>query len=268
MVPTTTRSSATCLAHRGSQSSRTSYPNTARRLVSYFPAVSLDVSSWADLPLVLDLTSTAFSLATLSSLTPPSISNRSLIFRSFIDDSYSLVATTDLRSPKVRELREVSNSASICWWMPTPNVQFRIKGSIRVIPSDEKEWDSKRKETWEKMSGHLRATFARPNAPGSPMDDYDQGKDWEETIPASEEVRRLESVCDLRLLRLADTLCPDSSHLTGSHDGRSEERHPNRKVELCSGASPSFLSKVACRESMTRRPFSSGFAARHRSYRR
>lgn len=55
MVPTSTHSSATCLAHRGSQSSRTSYPNTARRLVGCFPAASLDVSSWADLPLVLDL---------------------------------------------------------------------------------------------------------------------------------------------------------------------------------------------------------------------
>lgn len=184
-------------------------------------------------------------------MTPPSISNRSLIFRSFIDDSHSLVATTDLRSPKVRELREVSNSASICWWMPTPNVQFRIKGTIRVIPSNEKEWDVKREETWEKMSGHLRATFARPNAPGSPMGDYDQGKDWEETIPASEEVRRLEAFCNLRLCRLTDTLCPDSSHLTGSQDGRSEERHPNRKVELCSSASSSFLSKVACRQCVT-----------------
>jgi hypothetical protein len=99
----------------------------------------------------------------------------------------SLVATTDIRSPKVRELREVSDQASICWWHPTPNTQFRIKGAVRVIGPEEAGWDDKRKETWDKMSGHLRATFARPNAPGSPMDRYEQGEEWEETIPASEE---------------------------------------------------------------------------------
>lgn len=97
-----------------------------------------------------------------------------------------------MRSPKVRELRDVAaggGHGSICWWMPTPNVQFRIQGSVRVVGPDEPGWDGQRQATWEQMSGHLRATFARPDAPSAPMDSYDQGKDWVETIPAAEKVR-------------------------------------------------------------------------------
>lgn len=178
----------------------------------------------------------AFSLATLSSLTPPAVSNRSLIFRSFVDGMASLVATTDIRSPKVRELREVSDQASICWWHPTPNTQFRIKGAVRVIGPDEAGWDEKRKETWDKMSGHLRATFARPNAPGSPMDSYEQGQDWEETIPASEEV----------CIRLVSHPADDARRANGWTSRRSfRTRRQTRRRRLSSWRSPTLHSYVA-----------------------
>ena len=47
-----------------------------------------------------------------------------------------------------------------------------------------------RKELWEGMSGHLRASFARTRAPGSRMERYEDGKDWPETLPTLEVSQR------------------------------------------------------------------------------
>jgi hypothetical protein len=100
--------------------------------------------------------------------------------------------------------------------MEKTGVQFRISGKAAVLPNKPEEksalekilketlhakgeeatpeyWVNKRSEEFEKMSGHLRATFARP-PPGTPLEDLKEGEkpgDWSESIkPPGEDVSR------------------------------------------------------------------------------
>jgi len=103
----------------------------------------------------------------------------------------------------------------VAFWMEKTGVQFRISGKAAVLPNkeegkgeletilkdtleaegEEKEtswWMKKRDEEFEKMSGHLRATFARPT-PGTPLSEVEEKpEDWPETIkPPGKDVSRL-----------------------------------------------------------------------------
>lgn len=140
----------------------------------------------------------AQSLATLTASGSPT--NRSIVHRSFhlpisppslqTPSIPVLVSTTDVRSCKSIQISSVSPSVAISWWFPTPNAQFRIEGSARVVAEHDEPEDSDlgrlRKDLWQGMSGHLRATFARTRAPGSRMGAYDEGKGWPETLPTLE----------------------------------------------------------------------------------
>ncbi|KAL7417876.1 hypothetical protein BDY24DRAFT_373179 [Mrakia frigida] len=123
----------------------------------------------------------------LSSSSPPSLPAIPLF-----------VSTTDIRSSKASQIASVSPSVSVSWWFPSENSQIRVEGSARVVSTGDEphgsDLDLLRKALWKKMSGHLRASFARTRAPGSRMDSYEDGKDWPETLPtlenAKDEVQR------------------------------------------------------------------------------
>ncbi len=111
--------------------------------------------------------------------------------------------------PKAAQLAS-DPTFEIAWWIENTAVQFRIQGKAYVVPnhdqvSDELKkcvekiagkgdeanpewWISERKRLWkDSMSGHLRASFARPT-PGTPLKDVEtKPKDWVDSIPAAGE---------------------------------------------------------------------------------
>lgn len=116
-----------------------------------------------------------------------------------------LMTTTDVRTPKVQQLTAQSSlraqghdgsrggECEIAWWIESTQMQFRISGTVHVLPTpqhplrslfpferlspprasdashaDERfDWDGERKRIFEKLSPGLLASFCRP-IPGSP----------------------------------------------------------------------------------------------------
>lgn len=118
-----------------------------------------------------------------------------------------LMTTTDIRAPKAQQIlaqgqsKGQSGSAhgEICWWMENKMLQFRIAGTLHILPrSDhpaaktfdgtrlappaagtssaspsEFDWASERKRIFEKLSPELLASFTRP-LPGGPHPHQDK----------------------------------------------------------------------------------------------
>ena len=110
------------------------------------------------------------------------------------------LTTTDIRTPKAHQLH-VNINTEATFWFPESDAQFRIVGSTYLLPhpmhpwhayfpldvlsggeGKEIDWDLERVKAFDSISGHLRATFVRP-VPGSPMESYDEAKNWPVTIP-------------------------------------------------------------------------------------
>ena len=62
------------------------------------------------------------------------------------------------------------------------------------------DWESKRVETFEAMSGHMRASWARP-VPGTTMNSYDTAKEWPESLPKLSEAEGEEKRLVQRAMR-------------------------------------------------------------------
>lgn len=90
---------------------------------------------------------------------------RTLVMRRWLPDEATLVATTDLRSHKVRGLRRHSQ-AEICWWLPARNEQFRFRGT--VILQGAEPGSSLREEIWAALPAAGKSNFTGP-APGSAL---------------------------------------------------------------------------------------------------
>jgi len=131
-----------------------------------------------------------------------------------------LVASTDVRTPKVSQLHSSSSVAEIAWWFEESAEQYRITANAYVLPKpghvlhgrfpfdklstypdyaaegdvDDRERDRDRVRWWEreridtfdnKMGDVLRASFCRP-VPGSPLPGgYESAKQWPERLPRS-----------------------------------------------------------------------------------
>lgn len=137
---------------------------------------------------------------------------RTHIFRSFITPSKSpslplVLTSTDIRTPKITQM--ITNPhVELAWWIEGTQEQYRISGIANVIPrpdhtfyknfvysaehaspgtglhalieQDKIDWEAKRLEVFKKMSPNMKATWARPAAPGSPL--VDDPKSWPERI--------------------------------------------------------------------------------------
>lgn len=119
-----------------------------------------------------------------------------------------LVTTTDTRMGKPAHLA-AHPTVEMAWWMVEPAIQFRVTGQGYTIPNDDSAsdfsskmeetlkglratgdeaetgfWEKERKRLWkDAMSGHLRASFARP-PPGKLLSECPDPKTWSETLPA------------------------------------------------------------------------------------
>ncbi|KAI5453703.1 hypothetical protein NCC49_005522 [Naganishia albida] len=133
---------------------------------------------------------------------------RYVVHRSLTPASSILLFTSDTRMNKISHL-ESQPLAEGSFWIEETGVQFRVAGKAYVVPSDadssalgkEKAgdvvralraqgdeasvdwWIAEREKSWgEGISGHLRATFARPT-PGTPLNRVERKPDeWTETI--------------------------------------------------------------------------------------
>ncbi|GAC76097.1 tRNA-dihydrouridine synthase [Moesziomyces antarcticus T-34] len=114
-----------------------------------------------------------------------------------------LLTTTDVRTPKVQQLTSQSSlrahgpdgsrggECEIAWWIESAQLQFRISGTVHVLPTpghplrslfpferlspprapgseaiDAFDWDKERKRIFDKLNAGLLASFCRPT-PGS-----------------------------------------------------------------------------------------------------
>lgn len=103
----------------------------------------------------------------------------------------------------------VNPHVEVAWWIEGTREQYRISGTVSIIPrpshtfynnflhsvenanfgtglralieQDKIDWEAKRLETFSKMSPGMKATWARPLAPGSELGDEDPSS-WPEKI--------------------------------------------------------------------------------------
>ncbi len=105
-----------------------------------------------------------FQLATINIKGEPT--NRTVVFRGFLEEKNQLQIITDSRSEKINHINH--NSASeICWYFPKTREQFRISGNLTIF--DENSVDqSIRLRVWQKLSDLARQQFTWPET-GQPI---------------------------------------------------------------------------------------------------
>ncbi|XP_050236507.1 pyridoxine/pyridoxamine 5'-phosphate oxidase 2 [Mercurialis annua] len=110
--------------------------------------------------------SSYFQLATIGSDGRPS--NRTVVFRGFVENSDKIQINTDSRTRKIEELKQCSFS-EICWYFTDSWEQFRINGRVDVI--DGSHFDpvklQLREKSWFASSVRSRLQYLGPN-PGLP----------------------------------------------------------------------------------------------------
>lgn len=148
---------------------------------------------------------------------------RSVIHRDFLSPLSPscplLLTTTDIRTPKGRQIAH-NSAVEIAWWIAPTQEQFRIAGHAYILPAPasdfaadtdyrpigimsiesraqvlskafpkaelggvEFDWEAKRVELFDGMSGHMKASWLRP-IPGTPLEGgYDASKAWPESLP-------------------------------------------------------------------------------------
>lgn len=113
-----------------------------------------------------------------------------------------ILTTTDVRTPKVAQMRS-NTYAEIVWWMAGSQDQFRLTGPVRIVssPTDNTlpsvgeetlaldklrdqgyDLEQKRQAVFDNMSAHMKASWCRP-PPGTAMDSYEDAKKWPTTVP-------------------------------------------------------------------------------------
>ena len=94
-----------------------------------------------------------FQLATVSQEGSPS--NRTVVFRGFVEGSDSIKAITDKRSRKFREI-EYNPLCEICWYFGVTREQFRIKASVEM---DHQANSRERLIAWSELSPSAKEQF-------------------------------------------------------------------------------------------------------------
>ena len=102
-------------------------------------------------------------LATVAADGTPRI--RTLVFRGWADAA-SLDLLTDGRSAKVGELRQ-QPSVELAWLLPKARCQFRLRGSLLTLPTEETTRETQRH--WQALSPSGRALWGWPQ-PGAPLE--------------------------------------------------------------------------------------------------
>jgi pyridoxamine 5'-phosphate oxidase len=103
--------------------------------------------------------------------------NRTVVFRGWLDPASQLQFVTDSRSA-LRAAAGTSKAAEIahnpwaeaCWYFAKTREQFRIAGTLQLIDAENSAYQEARQAAWEKMSAGGRAQFYWP-LPGATRTD-------------------------------------------------------------------------------------------------
>jgi pyridoxamine 5'-phosphate oxidase len=74
---------------------------------------------------------------------------------------------SDSRSLKLAALEKTPTLEMCCWWSKTSE-QFRLRGEVMLVTTNEGEWGKRRQELWLSQGEDNRALFLGA-APGSPL---------------------------------------------------------------------------------------------------
>ena len=149
-------------------------------------------------------------MATIDETGTPRV--RSLINRAFLVPPSGtaalplLVASTDIRTPKVQHIAHV-HTVELAWWINATQDQFRISGPARIFAAPEHstisspprdapdcagikaleatgiDWEAKRRELFDAVNEKMRAAWCRP-PPGSLLKGgYEEMDDWPTNVP-------------------------------------------------------------------------------------
>lgn len=106
-------------------------------------------------------------LATIDANNRPT--NRTLVFRRWLEPESALKFVTDIRSQKALSLTSgSSNWAEICWYFPKTREQFRVSGLLLLVTAECSidRHQKARQDAWQQMSdsGRIQFTWATPGA--------------------------------------------------------------------------------------------------------
>ena len=107
-----------------------------------------------------------FQLATVTASGLPT--NRTVVFRGFLDASNQVKIITDSRSRKIDQIQQ-QPWGEICWYFAKSRDQFRLAGNLTIIDSSYSDslLLKERKITWNNLSDAARLQFAWAT-PGKP----------------------------------------------------------------------------------------------------
>ncbi|MDE5087260.1 MAG: pyridoxamine 5'-phosphate oxidase family protein, partial [Trichodesmium sp. St16_bin2-tuft] len=90
--------------------------------------------------------------------------NRTIVFRGFLEQTNQLKFITDSRSQKVEEI-EKNAWSEVCWYFPKTREQFRLKGKLALVQADNPhpKLAKARQTTWQEISDNARQQFTWPH---------------------------------------------------------------------------------------------------------
>ncbi|MGB5916074.1 MAG: Npun_F5749 family FMN-dependent PPOX-type flavoprotein [Phormidesmis sp.] len=90
-------------------------------------------------------------------------SNRTVVFRGFLESSNQLMFISDRRSEKIDQLQQNPN-AEACWYFTKTREQFRLSGLLTVVMAESADsaFSQARQQLWQRISDSARLQFAWP----------------------------------------------------------------------------------------------------------
>ncbi|HHP7229320.1 MAG TPA: Npun_F5749 family FMN-dependent PPOX-type flavoprotein [Xenococcaceae cyanobacterium] len=98
--------------------------------------------------------------------------NRTVVFRGFLENSNQLQIVTDLRSDKVSQIQQ-QPWGEACWYFTKTREQFRLAGNLTLVTADfaESSLLQQRQQIWQKLSDAARLQFTWPDPGKSRVSD-------------------------------------------------------------------------------------------------
>lgn len=100
-----------------------------------------------------------FQLATVDLVGRPT--NRTVVFRGFLNNTNQLQIITDSRSAKINHIYH-QPFGEICWYFSKTREQFRIMGQLSIVDETHLH-QTARIDVWKKLSDKARQQFTCPN---------------------------------------------------------------------------------------------------------
>ncbi len=101
-----------------------------------------------------------FQLATVGKNGRPT--NRTVVFRGFLNQTNQLQIVTDSRSEKIEHIQH-QPWGEICWYFPKSREQFRLAGNLIVVDQHHPTLQNARQAAWQNLSQGAKLQFFWPS---------------------------------------------------------------------------------------------------------